>query len=422
VAFDIRLVDPGIILFVQIGAGLGIDIPPHRVVPVRFARAVRGLADPSAPDIDDRGFIDPVHGPAVGVRRGAEVDGSVQPGPEVRVAVIRDRIESSAKLFPVLSDSSVQLTFPPAGSPLDELGDPFDPTRGPDVVAFQAVSTDSDVHDCTLSIRHGSVAGPVLAQMLIRVYPIKLVIVQLHRIKIRGVPPATSAADLDQIFGMVNQIYAQAGVRFVLVRDAAGKPLAIEDDFDLGGGGPGVLFTSGFFELAPVSRLNYKKGKLNVYMFHDFNEHGVAGIGLDRSRALGNNPPINPALFLQDLSAVAAGNRLQAIAHSAAHEIGHTLRLEHFQQCISGQRQFRCNSLWARRSLMYPDLTLKQIGSQAPDFSASSKVGYGTMIVDGVAALRSGQLLSTKSFKNIPQSDQIDRLRKSIDALTFTLL
>ena len=80
-------------------------------------------------------------------------------------------------------------------------GDPFDPTRGADVVVFQSVSTDSVVHDCTLSIHHGSVAGPILAQMLIRVYPVKLVVVQIHRIRIRGVAPTTSAAQMDTVFG-----------------------------------------------------------------------------------------------------------------------------------------------------------------------------------------------------------------------------
>ncbi len=421
-AFDIRVVDPGISLFVQIGAGLGIDVPPHRVTPVRFARAVSGLTDPAAPDIDDHGFVDAVHGPAVGLRRGDDSGGSVLPGPEVRVAVIRDRIEPAAKLFPVLNDSSVQLISPLAGNPLDESGDPFDPTRGADVVVFQSVSTDSAVHDCTLSIHHGSVAGPILAQMLIRVYPVKLVVVQIHRIRIRGVAPTTSAAQMDTVFGMVNGIFAQAGVRFVLVRDATGQPLMLDDDFDTGGSGPGVLFTSQFFELAPVSHLSSKRGMLNVYVCHDFSD-GSIGIGVPRSVALSNNPPINPALFVQDEQAVSAGQRLQALAATVAHEIGHTLNLEHFQQS-SSELASRCQSLWARRSLMYTELSLKEVGTGAnrpPDFSASSKVGYGTITIDRTQFFQAGELLSTKLFKNFRQSDQIDQLRKAIDARTFTL-
>jgi hypothetical protein len=425
-AFDIRLVDPGLALFIQLGAGLGIDIPPHRVVPVRFARAVGGLTDSSAPDIDDHGFVDPVHGPAVGVMRGNDLAGTVQPGPEVRVAVIRDRIEPSTKLFPVVDvgSSSVQLTFPPAGKPLDELGDPFDPKRGPDIVAFQSISTDNDVHDCRLSIRHGSVSGPVIGQMLIRVFPTKLIVVQLHRITVNGVAPSTSTADLELIFAMVNQIYAQAGVRFILVRDALGQPVTLDDNFT-GGGGPGILIaefgrTVGFVELPSVSQLRFSNGLLNVYIVHDLND-GAAGIGLERSKARANTPPMNPALFLQDLHAVASGQRLQAIAHAAAHEIGHTLTLDHFQQCIGGQREFRCNSLWARRSLMYTDLTVKVPGGNTPDFSASSRVGYGTLEFGGTSFPSSGTLLTTKLFQNIPQSNEIDQLRKAIDARTFTI-
>jgi hypothetical protein len=427
-AFDIRLVDPGLALFIQIGSGLGIDIPPHRVVPVRFARAVSGFADASAPDIDDRGFTDSVHGPAVGVMRGKEVNGTVEPGPEVRVKVIRDRIQRDVKLFPVFEDCpAAELVFPPPGKPLDEDGDPFDSKRGPDIVAFRAISTDGDVHDCTLSIRHGSVRGPVMARMVVRVYPVKLVVVQIHRITVKGVAPTTTATDFDTIFEWVNRIYAQAGVRFKLVRDASrGSPLSLDDAFDNGGGDPGVLIaefgrTPGFVELVPVSKLQYKTGLLNVYIVHDFNERSLAGVGVNRTSAAANRPPMNPSLFLQDLHDVPAGQRLQAIAHAAAHEIGHTLSLGHFQDCASGQLQFRCNSMWARRSLMYTDLTLRQPGGSLPDFSGASRVGYGHLAQGGTTFFQAGQLLSTKPFKNLPQGDEIDVLRKAIDARTFTL-
>jgi hypothetical protein len=425
-AFDIRLVDPGLALFIQIGSGLGIDIPPHRVVPVRFARAVSGFADASAPDIDDRGFTDSVHGPAVGVMRGQDVNGTVQPGPEVRVKVIRDRILSDVKLFPVFEDcSAAELVFPPPGKPLDEDGDPFDPKRGPDIVAFRAISTDGDVHDCTLSIRHGSVQGTVMARMLVRVYPVKLVVVQIHRITVKGVAPTTTAADFDTIFALVNRIYAQAGVRFVLVRDANGSPLSLDDTFT-GGGEPGELVAefgvdTNYIELPPVSNLQYGNGRLNVYIVHAFNEHNLAGIGVNRTSAAHNRPPMNPSLFLRDLHEIAAGQQLQAMAHSAAHEIGHTLSLGHFQDCASRQLQFRCNSLWARRSLMYTDITLKRPGGGDPDFSAASRVGYGTLAEGATTFFQSGQLLSTKPFKNLPQGDEIDVIRKAIDARTFTL-
>ena len=54
------------------------SVVPHRIAPVRFARAVAGFTDSSAPDMDDRGFTLPAQfcsarGPVVGLGQGATI-------------------------------------------------------------------------------------------------------------------------------------------------------------------------------------------------------------------------------------------------------------------------------------------------------------------------------------------------------------
>src|SRR5579863_5747309 len=91
-------------------------LTPHRIVPIRFARAVTDVfADDTAPDLDDHGFTLPAqfctaHGPVVGLMGPAAGQAT---GPEVRIKVIRDRVSDTTKLFPTIDDASVaKITFP----------------------------------------------------------------------------------------------------------------------------------------------------------------------------------------------------------------------------------------------------------------------------------------------------------------------
>ncbi|MEP7381520.1 MAG: hypothetical protein ABI910_07530, partial [Gemmatimonadota bacterium] len=108
--FNIGLLFPGFDLDVQILAGFPLDLAPHRVVPVRFARAVAGFADASAPDIDDHGYTicpgGPTQGPTVGVASRALI----------RVKVMRDRIADDTDLFVSIDDASVAAACSPANS------------------------------------------------------------------------------------------------------------------------------------------------------------------------------------------------------------------------------------------------------------------------------------------------------------------
>jgi hypothetical protein len=90
-------------------------LTPHRVVPIRFARAVDGFADDTAPDLDDHGFTIPSQfctalGPVVGLMGPASGQST---GPVVRIKVIRDRLSPDTKLFPTIDSTSVAaIDFP----------------------------------------------------------------------------------------------------------------------------------------------------------------------------------------------------------------------------------------------------------------------------------------------------------------------
>ena len=75
-SFNIGLINPQ----------LNSKLTPHRIVPIRFARAVENFSDDTAPDPDDHGFTIPAqfctaHGPVVGLMGPA----AGQVGPVVRI-------------------------------------------------------------------------------------------------------------------------------------------------------------------------------------------------------------------------------------------------------------------------------------------------------------------------------------------------
>lgn len=421
-SFDIQLVNPGIGLFAQIGAGLGLTLTPHRIAPVRFARAVTGFADASAPDLDDHGFTlcegGVAHGPVLGAVRGQVILGEVTSGPEVRVKVIRDRLDAAAKLFATSEQEAlVQLVSPQPGDPLDPVGT-SDPSRGSDIIAFQSTSKNKDldaVEDCKLFLHHGSVSGPVIAELSVRVYAPRIVPVQVHRVTINGVGPDITLAKLNIVFAHINAIYAQAGVQFIVAQNL------LDDSFPEPGDDPfkhtGTITLGDvddaegdvFFEMATVLG-KFVPGKLNVYVAKHLGLRqldDLVGSGVSRATAKDK---------LKDSRLVGLMVRESpdlVMALDSAHEIGHVLGLLHYGDGQPNKKDVR-EDIWAHRDLMYPVDGISPV-SPIPDnrFHSSHArihVGYGTLL--GKTSI--GQLFTTKSRAGITQSDQIKTLRTAV--------
>lgn len=383
-------------------------IIPHRIAPVRFARAVSGFSDSSAPDIDDHGFILPQDfctalGPVVGVIQGKTI----------RVKVIRDRIEPTTLIYPsVDSDAIAALEHPAPGSPLDpnDAGD-----KKGDCIYLNGAATGSTIQETKVKLHYGAADGPVLAEMAVRVYPKLTIGVEAHAVSINGVAPTTSLDDVKNIFRRINRIYAQSGVQFTI-------PSALKAEAVNGFARNGTVTLTNVAdqqntELQTVLRQNSARNKLNAYFFaHYFDtvsgqQDQVLGIAFSRDDANAN--PANAATGFPGCQAgitVRDSADIKESAHTAAHEIGHALRLQHYS---NGQGDRTRNDIWAHRCLMHNFVNLITTSGASAVFKnsvARAKVGYGSYSDGRVMA---GQLLMTKKIANIRQSDQIDVLRKA---------
>lgn len=410
-------------------------VTPHRIVPIRFARAVKGFSDSSAPDPDDHGFTVPA---AFGSARGPVV--AVMQGQAIRVKVIRDRLEPGAQLFPSVDDKSIaELQFPLEGNPLDAVDHPavvvdgieIADARQGDCVYLHGTATGSADTDTKLKIHFNSLSGPVMAEMAIRVYQPLIIRVQPHSVSINGTGPTTGLATVQSLFRRVNHIYAQAGVRFVvngtMMPEAVGSP-------------GGTAFTTAGTatltnvpddqntELQTVLRQNPVANALNAYFFaHYFDtvlglQDQVLGIAFSRDSARRN--PANAATGFPGCQAgITVRDSADPIeaAHTIAHEIGHALRLEHYalgngsSGAVGDQRE----DLWAHRCLMYNIVGLVAVapaGNRYPSSPARIRVGYGNL-ASGIPS--TGQLLTTKRRAKIQQSDQIHVLRQAWRANSY---
>ena len=425
--FDVKVLDPSGSGFdiIDVVAGLTLGgITPHRVAPVRFARAVKGFSDASAPDLDDHGFTlcdgGSAHGPVVGIRRGPLFLGAVGPGPEARVKLIRDRLDPQVQLFATMEDESIaQMISPPPGDPLDPVGT-SDPSREGDIIAFQATSTSNAVQNCKLFIHHGSVSGPVVAEMLIRVYPVLTIPVQAHIVSINGVAPSVTLAAVNNVFRRINAIYAQAGIEFVVTQTLSADPFV---DFNRDGvvemvrehgDDPDVPDIDPEFEPAAVLG-GFVKNVLNIYFVSHLGFNATddtVGFGFNKARA---------KQFTKDprLVGVLVRERTEIeMAYVTAHEIGHVLGLNHYGGGEPIHKDMR-EDIWAHRCLMYAGnvlLPVSVVGGNAFQSSpARIEVGYGTL--SGPPAV--GHLFMTKNRAGITQSNEIKVLRDGVQNGAF---
>ncbi|HEY4329741.1 MAG TPA: zinc-dependent metalloprotease family protein [Phycisphaerae bacterium] len=385
-------------------------VTAHRIVPVRFSRAVTGFSDQTAPDMDDHGFTIPAqfataHGPVTGVMKTKTI----------RVKVIRDRIEPTANLYVTSADASIaSVDFPAADTALSPNDIPADagagtPLRQADCIFIKGTSTAATSVETIISVRFGSSTGPILAQLCVRVYPILAINVQIHNVSINGTAAGVTLAQGRDLFRRVNHIYAQTGIRFDVVNNLLTETLT-------GFARAGFVTLTNVndaqnIELQTVLNSNANANALNAYFVPGYFDNQqpagsqinqTLGIAFSRDSATANPPTAGPPVFpgCQAGITVFLGNDVPLVAHTAAHEIGHSLRLEHYGR---GNGANIRQDLWAHRCLMHNFVDL---------VAAALPVDYGTFASSGAAS--AGELLMTKGRAGIPQSEQINEMRRAM--------
>jgi len=395
-AFDLQVTNPR----------LHSAVVPHRIAPVRFARAVSGFSQTEAPDLDDHGFVIPsafctALGPVTGVRQAKKI----------RVKVIRDRLEPTTQIFPKVEDDTIAtIEHPPTGTALSasDVGE-----HKADCIYINGAATGSTIQETKIKLHYGAVDGPVLAEMAVRVYPTLVIRVQAHLVTINGTAPTTTMANIQSIFRRVNRVYAQAGVRFSLAGAAMNEAV---NGFARAGT---VTLTNTAdqrnTELQTVLRQNAVGNKLNAYFFHHYFDtvtglqDQVMGIAFNRDDANGNPaagafPGCQAGITMRDSADI------KEVSHTTAHEIGHSLRLSHYHNRNGNSVR---NDIWAHRDLMHNFVNLISTSNAAATSKnsvARRQIGYGNYSDGRVMA---GQLLMTKKLAKIRQSDQINVLRRA---------
>ncbi len=403
------------------------NVVPHRIVPLKFARAVTGFADIDAPDIDDRCFAIPqdfcdAHGPVVGITQTKTI----------RVKVIRDRIEPTTQIFPTVdSDAIAALQHPAPGSALN----PNDADgRIGDCIYLTGTATGSSPQATKVKLHFGSVDGPVLAELAVQVYPEIVIRVAAHAVTINGTASSMTLANVQNVFRRINRIYAPAGVRFTI-------PSQLRPETVNGYARAGTVTLTNVAdqrntELQTILRQGSVAGALNAYFFHHYfdtqnTSGGAAGtqdqvLGIAFSRDDAN---ANPANAVTGFPGCQAGitfrdtTDIREAAHTAAHEIGHALRLQHYDNGQQNNPPTNSNvrqDIWAHRDLMHNFVDLGTATFPAnnsfPNSVARAQVGYGRY-TDG--RLMAGQLLGIKKLARIRQGDQVNTLRRAARSRSY---
>ena len=399
------------------------DMTPRRVTLVHFARAVTGFADKEAPDIDHRGStVRAGHGASRGPVVGLLGNAVGVANQRARIRIVRDRLEATAQLFAELeSTADVTIIHPPAGQPLSLVDIPATgatPAFFADCVHLEPASAGAGDPETKLKIRFGSATGPVIAEMGVVVYAPKVMFVQVHKVTINGPPNATtpavaaptlSDADIRTVFERMDRIYTQAGIRVTL--RANFLPETVNGYTEQGTVTLTATPDSRNIELQNVLNQNPEANSMNAYIFNQFrdvtqpagSDLTVQGIAFSRQQA-NANPPVGPFPAFPGTQAgftLAANPDLFLAAHTAAHEIGHSLELTHY-----GNRQPEIDEIWSNRNLMVNTVNMLNDGR------AVANVGY-EQFLDGT--LRSGSWLGTKTITatSLSQPDQIQLMRSA---------
>ena len=357
------------------------------------------------------------HGPVVGlIGNAAGVANQT-----ARIRIMRDRVEAAAQLFPVLESSAdVTMVHPAPGQPLNPADVPAvggAPERKADCVHLEVASNGAGNPETKLKIHFGSVGGPVIGELAVVVYAPKIIFVQVHTVTINGpahpltpvaAAPTMPAADIRTVFRRMDRIYAQAGMRVILRANFLAE--VVNGYTERGTVTLTATNDARNIELQNILNQNPDANSMNAYIFNQYrdtlqappNDLLVLGIAFSRQQA-NANAPVGPFPAFPGCQAgftLRATTDLFNAAHTAAHEIGHTLELTHY-----GGREPEKDEIWSNRNLMKN--TVNTFAN-----TAVTNVGYGRFD-DG--SRRSGSWLGTKTITtaSLSQPDQIQRMRSA---------
>ena len=382
-------------------------LTPRRVTLVRFVRAVAGFAAEDASDPDDRGFnLDPafanVHGPAFGI---IGPDGTT-PAQQCRIRVMRDRIEPAAQLFPEVGDTTlVTLVSPATGAPL----------APGDIITVRAARAPVAATSTTLKLHHGSASGPVVGECAIRVCPLITIPAKGHLVTINGGTPVSTEQTFKDLLANANKMLIAAGIRVDLqpgIQNDSHADFTTANTVTLPNTDPWDD------ELAKTMRRFSVPGVLNIYMvghIDSFKDDGtpehdnVRGVGIssqfaNSNRAHGTYVGAQVGFLLRD------PDDLEGFGATFAHELGHVLTLEHYNNKNGKAVQ---HNNWSARNLMYNFANLR---NNAP----ANVVGYGNHNAVAGGGIRRGMFIGIKQLSKIFQSQQSDIMRTA--ALNGTFL
>ena len=314
----------------------------QRLMLVRFVRAISGNPDPANPDIDDRGYTGTDHGPIVGVLEGQDI----------AVRLLRQNIETTARLFVTSSDINVVTIADPVGGLL-----PNDPNM---LIALHGVAGENP-RTAKVQVRYDSATGTILHELSVWVFsPLELDITP-HLVTIAksggGTAPIGSIANASAIMNLVSAIWAPMGITFS-VGAVQNENVTFANAGEVAWGEINTLLTT-----------NHIPNTINVYFVHQIHSTGsmvTLGYGFSRSK-IASYSFTNPGIILAD-GGTGFTRTLYMWGNDLAHEIGHFLRLEHTERRHSDNPRL---DTWSRRMLMYPLGPMGTLGNW------KDNVGYG---------------------------------------------
>lgn len=345
----------------------------HVVVPLRVVRAITGVTEADAPDVDDRGWVmgtrpgtwgeTELRGPMVGLMVG---------GGPVRLRVVREDLDDTAKLFiKSTKPDLVAVTEPTNGGPLP--ADGVFKIKGVKDVANQGVA---------VQIRLGSADGPVLGEIEPHIFNPLRIPIRPHFVRIDAGTVTGDVPDqpIQRIVDRMKAIWKPCGVELTwdgtTVTDTI--RLAVANQVKLDGPDP-------FGEPKLVLGLQRKRlnlpasqrdRQINWYIIGSFSTATTVGLGIHR--ALADQLSTDPGIFTT-ADGVDNDAEFERVARTVAHEIGHFFTLAHVQNRNADNA---VQDTYGMRQLMFPLSffdAVTGVGSLTK-VPRRQEVGYGDLV------------------------------------------